>query len=141
MGSGVSRVKKGDRVAPIFYPKWLGGKVASEKMGSPLGGAVADGVMAAYTLCDETSLVHVPAHLTDEEGATLPCAGVTAWSALIPFGNISPGNSVVVLGTGGISVFALQFARIPRSSRDRNFKQRSKARARKAVGRRSRYQL
>jgi NADPH:quinone reductase-like Zn-dependent oxidoreductase len=111
MGSAVSRVKKGDRVAPIFYPKWLDGRVASEKMGSPLGGAVADGVLAEYTLCDETSLVLVPAHLTDEEAATLPCAGVTAWSALIPFGDFSPGDSIVVLGTGGVSIFALQFAR------------------------------
>ncbi len=56
-------------------------------------------------------VVHVPAHLTDEEAATLPCAGVTAWSALIPFGDFSPGESIVVLGTGGVSIFALQFAR------------------------------
>jgi NADPH:quinone reductase-like Zn-dependent oxidoreductase len=79
-------------------------------MGQALGGAAADGVLAEYTLFDEASLVHVPAHLTDEEAATLPCAGVTAWSAVIPFG-ITPGDSVVVLGTGGVSIFALQFAR------------------------------
>ncbi len=110
-GNDVSRVKVGDRVAPIFYPKWLDGRVAAGKMRQALGGAAADGVLAEYTLFDEASLVHVPAHLTDEEAATLPCAGVTAWSALIPFGNISPGNSVVVLGTGGVSIFALQFAK------------------------------
>lgn len=110
-GNGVSRVKVGDRVAPIFYPKWLDGRVASEKMGQALGGAAADGVLAEYTLFDESSVADVPAHLTDEEAATLPCAGVTAWSALIPFGDFSPGESVVVLGTGGVSIFALQFAR------------------------------
>jgi NADPH:quinone reductase-like Zn-dependent oxidoreductase len=111
-GNGVSRVKVGDRVAPIFYPKWLEGRVAAEKMGQALGGAAADGVLAEYTLVDQASLVHVPAHLTDEEAATLPCAGVTAWSALISFGDIRPGDSVVVLGTGGVALFALQFARL-----------------------------
>ena len=98
-GSGVSRARVGDRVAPIFYPNWLDGRVAAEKMGHALGGAAADGVLAEFALCNDDSLVHVPAHLTDEEAATLPCAGVTAWSALIPFRNITPGNSVVVLGT------------------------------------------
>jgi NADPH:quinone reductase-like Zn-dependent oxidoreductase len=110
-GNGVSRVKLGDRVAPIFYPNWLDGRVAAGKMGQALGGAAADGVLAEYTLFDEASLVHVPAHLTDEEAATLPCAGVTAWSAVIALGDITPGDSVVVLGTGGVSIFALQFAR------------------------------
>jgi NADPH:quinone reductase-like Zn-dependent oxidoreductase len=110
-GEGVSRVKVGDRVAPIFYPNWLEGRAAAGKMGQALGGAAADGVLAEYTRFDETSLVHVPAHLTDEEAATLPCAGVTAWNAVISFENIMPGDSVVVLGTGGVSLFALQFAR------------------------------
>jgi NADPH:quinone reductase-like Zn-dependent oxidoreductase len=109
-GTGVSRVRIGDRVSPIFYPKWLEGRVAAEKMGHALGGAVADGVLAEYTVCDEASVVRVPTHLTDEEAATLPCAGVTAWNALFSFGNITPGDSVVVLGTGGVSIFALQFA-------------------------------
>jgi NADPH:quinone reductase-like Zn-dependent oxidoreductase len=111
-GNDVSRVKVGDRVAPIFYPKWLEGRVAAEKMGRALGGAAADGVLAEYTLFDEASLVHVPTHLTDEEAATLPCAGVTAWSAVIPFGHIAPGDSVVVQGTRGVSIFVLQFARL-----------------------------
>jgi NADPH:quinone reductase-like Zn-dependent oxidoreductase len=112
VGSSVSRLKIGNRVAPIFYPKWLEGGPAEEKVGGALGGAAADGVLAEYALFDESSVVHVPAHLSDEEAATLPCAGVTAWSALIPFGNIAPSNSVVVLGTGGVAMFALQFARV-----------------------------
>ncbi|HET8925778.1 MAG TPA: NAD(P)-dependent alcohol dehydrogenase [Candidatus Acidoferrum sp.] len=111
-GSGVTRVRIGDRVSPIFYPKWLEGRVASGKMGHALGGAVADGVFSEYTLFDECSLVHLPAHLTDEQAATLPCAGVTAWNALLSFGNGIPGDSVVVLGTGGVSIFALQFAKL-----------------------------
>jgi NADPH:quinone reductase-like Zn-dependent oxidoreductase len=110
-GNGVSRVKVGDRVAPIFYPNWLEGRVVAGKMGQALGGAAADGVLAEYTLFNEVSLVHVPQHLTDEEAATLPCAGVTAWSAVIALGDSRPGDSVVVLGTGGVSIFALQFAR------------------------------
>ena len=110
-GNGVSRVKVGDRVAPIFYPNWLDGRVTARKMGQALGGAAADGVLAEYTLFDEASLVHVPTHLTDEEGATLPCAAVTAWNAVVSGGRIAPGDTVVVLGTGGVSLFALQFAR------------------------------
>ena len=111
LGTAVSRVKVGDRVAPIFYPKWLEGGISIEKMGHDLGGATADGVLAEYTLFEEACLVHVPAHLTDEEAATLPCAGVTAWSAVTTFADIKPGDSVVALGTGGVSTFALQFAR------------------------------
>jgi NADPH:quinone reductase-like Zn-dependent oxidoreductase len=111
-GAGVSRVRVGDRVAPIFYPKWLDGRVASEKMGSPLGGAVADGVLAEYTLLSEESVVDVPEHLSDEEAATLPCAAVTAWNSVVLSGRITPGDTVVVLGTGGVSVFALHFAKL-----------------------------
>jgi NADPH:quinone reductase-like Zn-dependent oxidoreductase len=110
VGKGVSRVKVGDRVAPIFYPKWLDGRVAAGKMGQALGGGAADGVLAEYTLFDESSVVAAPAHLTDEEAATLPCAGVTAWNAVC-LGGMKPGDSLVVLGTGGVSIFALQFGR------------------------------
>lgn len=112
LGDDVSRVKVGDRVAPIFYPHWLEGRPAAAKMGQALGGAAADGVLAEYTLVHEASLVHVPAHLTDEEAATLPCAGVTAWAAVNSFPSIAPGDTVVVGGTGGVAMFALQFARL-----------------------------
>lgn len=110
-GAGVSRVRVGDRVAPIFYPRWFDGGVASEKMEAPLGGAVADGVLAEYTLLSEQSVIHVPEHLSDEEAATLPCAAVTAWNSVVPSGQITPGDTVVVLGTGGVSIFALHFAK------------------------------
>jgi NADPH:quinone reductase-like Zn-dependent oxidoreductase len=108
-GAGVSRVRLGDRVAPIFYPHWLEGEPAAAKLRQALGGAEADGVLAEYMLVDEASLVHVPAHLADEEAATLPCAGVTGWSAAMP---IAPGDTVVVLGTGGVALLGLQFARL-----------------------------
>src|SRR5262249_9760662 len=111
MGPSVSRFKLGARAAPIFYPKWLEGEVAPEKMRQPLGGALADGVLTEYTLFDEMSLVRVPEHLSDEEAATLPCAPVTAWNAVVEIGQITPGRTVVVLGTGGVSLFALQFAK------------------------------
>jgi NADPH:quinone reductase-like Zn-dependent oxidoreductase len=112
MGAGVSRVKMGDRVAPIFYPHWLEGTVSDQKLTSPLGGAAADGVLAEKAVFDESRVVQVPEHLSDEEAATLPCAGVTAWNAVAADGRIAPGDTVVILGTGGVSIFALQFARL-----------------------------
>jgi NADPH:quinone reductase-like Zn-dependent oxidoreductase len=116
LGSGVSGVKIGDRVTPIFYPNWLEGDVSSERLTSPLGGAAADGVLGEKAVFDENSVVQVPAHLSDEEAATLPCAGVTAWNAVVADGRIAPGDTVVILGTGGVSLFALQFARLSGAS-------------------------
>ncbi len=111
-GPGVSRVRVGERVVPIFYPRWLDGPVAAEKLERPLGGAVADGVLAETALFDESAVVPAPEHLTDEEAATLPCAGVTAWNAVMVASAIAPGDSVVVLGTGGVALFAIQFAKL-----------------------------
>jgi len=112
VGPGAHRLRIGDRVAPIFYPNWLEGGASDEKLSSPLGGAVADGVLAERAVFDERSVVHVPEHLSDEEAATLPCAGVTAWNAVASGTRIAPGDTVVVLGTGGVSMFVLQFARL-----------------------------
>jgi len=109
-GPGVSRVKAGDRVSPAFYPAWIDGEPDPEKMASPLGGAVADGLMAQYAVAHEDAVVRVPAGLSDEEAATLPCAAVTAWNAVVCRGRIKPGDTVVTLGTGGVSLFSLQFA-------------------------------
>jgi NADPH:quinone reductase-like Zn-dependent oxidoreductase len=111
VGEGVSRVKPGDRVAGIFMQKWIDGEPTREKLESALGGAIP-GVAAEYVALDAEGVVPVPAHLTDEEGATLPCAAVTAWHSLVTEGELKPGDTVLTQGTGGVSIFALQFARL-----------------------------
>jgi NADPH:quinone reductase-like Zn-dependent oxidoreductase len=112
VGEGVTRVRVGDRVAPIFYPLWTEGGPAPEKMEMPFGGAAADGLFAERALVHESAVVHVPPHLSDEEAAALPCAGVTAWNGVIEEGGLRAGDTAVVLGTGGVAIFALQFARM-----------------------------
>ena len=109
IGADVSRVKIGDRVAGLFMQTWQGGEIAPEDPPSSLGGAI-DGVLAEYRVFDQHGLVALPAHLSFEEGATLPCAGVTAWNALFAGKPLTAGQSVLVLGTGGVSIFALQLA-------------------------------
>jgi len=111
VGDGVTRVKMGDRVAANFSQKWLGGEPARAKLGASLGGPL-DGMLTQYRALNEEGLVHVPDHLTDEEAATLPCAAVTAWNSLINMGELSAGETVLVQGTGGVSIFALQFAKL-----------------------------
>jgi NADPH:quinone reductase-like Zn-dependent oxidoreductase len=111
IGEGVTRVKPGDRVAGIFMQTWISGELDESKSKSALGGAI-DGVLAEYVLFHEDGLVSVPEHLSYEEAATLPCAAVTAWNGLITSGGLKPGDTVLVLGTGGVSIFALQFAKI-----------------------------
>jgi NADPH:quinone reductase-like Zn-dependent oxidoreductase len=108
-GPGVDRVKVGDRVAGIFMQGWLGGEIEPSHGATALGGAI-DGVLAEYRVFDQNGLVHLPAHLSYEQGATLPCAAVTAWNALYGLNRLMPGQSVLLLGTGGVSIFALQFA-------------------------------
>ena len=109
LGEGASRVHVGDRVAGIFMQSWLGGEMETANGQSALGGAV-DGVLAEYKVFDEQGLVHVPAHLSFEQAATLPCAAVTAWNALFGLRPLVAGQSVLVQGTGGVSMFALQLA-------------------------------
>ena len=111
IGEGVTRVKTGDRVAANFSQKWLGGEPARAKLGASLGGPL-DGMLTEYRALHEDGLVHVPAHLSDEEAATLPCAAVTAWNSLINMGGLRAGETVLVQGTGGVSLFALQFAKL-----------------------------
>jgi NADPH:quinone reductase-like Zn-dependent oxidoreductase len=110
VGDGVTRVKVGQRVSPIFCQKWLAGPASRAKLLSALGGPL-DGTLAEQMIVDEEGLVSVPDHLTDEEAATLPCAGVTAWSALVEQGGLRPGDTLLTLGTGGVSIFALQIAK------------------------------
>src|SRR4051794_23576334 len=109
IGPDVTRVKPGDRVVATFMQSWIGGPIGPDDAASSLGGAI-DGVLAEYCLFDQNGLVHLPSHLSFEQGATLPCAGVTAWNALFGGQTLYPGDSVLVLGTGGVSVFALQLA-------------------------------
>lgn len=110
LGEGCSRFAAGDRVAGIFMQSWLGGRIVDADLGSALGGAI-DGVLTEYRLFDESGLVHLPNHLSFEEGATLPCAAVTVWNALFGLRPLRPGEVVLTLGTGGVSTFAIQFAR------------------------------
>jgi NADPH:quinone reductase-like Zn-dependent oxidoreductase len=109
IGAEVIRVKPGDRVAGCFMQTWIGGPIGPDDAASSMGGAI-DGVLAEYCLFDQNGLVHLPAHLSFEQGATLPCAGVTAWNALFNGQTLYPGDTVLVLGTGGVSVFAAQLA-------------------------------
>jgi NADPH:quinone reductase-like Zn-dependent oxidoreductase len=109
LGSGVERVQIGDRVCPMFFPRWIGGTPNSERLTHSLGGPI-DGAVAEYKAIDAESVARVPAHLTDVQAATLPCAALTAWSALVSEGRIEPGARVLIQGTGGVSLFALQFA-------------------------------
>lgn len=110
LGPSVTRFKKGDRVAACFMQAWIEGPVNREKSVSALGGAI-DGVLREFAVFSEQGLVHVPSALTAEEAAALPCAGVTAWHALFEHTPGAPGDTVLIQGTGGVSIFALQFAK------------------------------
>lgn len=109
VGPGVTRFSVGDRVAGIFHQRWIAGEVSDAILGSALGGDL-DGVLCEYRAFDEDGLVHLPPHLSYEEGATLPCAALTAWNALFGHCPVKPGDTVLTQGTGGVSVFAIQFA-------------------------------
>jgi NADPH:quinone reductase-like Zn-dependent oxidoreductase len=110
-GAGVTRAKAGDRVCPNFAQAWISGEPTPERLSRSLGGPV-DGTMAEYMLLPEEGVVKVPAHLSDEQAASLPCAALTAWSAIVTHDNLGPGSHVLVQGTGGVALFALQFARM-----------------------------
>lgn len=110
-GAGVMRVKPGDRVAGAFMQGWIAGGITAQAAATTLGGAI-DGVLAEQVVLSEQGVVAVPEHLSDEEAATLPCAAVTAWNALVREARVKAGDTVVCLGTGGVSLFALQFAKL-----------------------------
>ena len=110
VGAGVSQFKPGDRVAGCFFQAWMGGRFKAEYHRSALGGAI-DGVLAEEVVFDQEGLIHLPELYSFEEGATLPCAALTAWQSLFVRGRLTAGESVLLLGTGGVSIFALQFAR------------------------------
>ncbi|MEZ5343989.1 MAG: NAD(P)-dependent alcohol dehydrogenase [Pyrinomonadaceae bacterium] len=108
-GENVGEWKTGDRVAGIFLPNWLDGELTKEKYTAALGGADLDGVLSEFAVFDKRSIVNVPGNLSDAEAATLPVAALTAWHAVSRSG-IKKGESVLIQGTGGVSLFALQFA-------------------------------
>lgn len=108
IGAGVTRVKPGDRVMGLFSQGFLSGEPTRDKVRQTLGGPL-DGMLTELRVLAADGVVVAPAHLSDVEAATLPCAGVTAWNALIELGRIAPGDVVLVQGTGGVSTFGLQF--------------------------------
>ena len=111
VGEGVTRVKAGDRVCPIFAQGWIAGQPNKAILKTTLGGPL-HGTLAQEMVLSEQGLVKVPAELSDEAAATLPCAAVTAWSALVTQGHVTAGQVVLTQGTGGVSIFALQLAKL-----------------------------
>jgi NADPH:quinone reductase-like Zn-dependent oxidoreductase len=113
LGAGVTRWKVGDRVCPLFMQGWVEGPLTSEKGGSSLGGGGdLDGVLSEYGAFHEDGLVAIPDYLSYAEASTLPCAALTSWNALVEVGKIKAGDTILTLGTGGVSVFAVQIAKL-----------------------------
>jgi NADPH:quinone reductase-like Zn-dependent oxidoreductase len=110
-GPGVTRIKAGDRVAGNFFQRWPGGEPAADAHLSALGGGI-DGMLADYVVLEEDGAVKIPSHLSFEEGATLPCAAVTVWHAMVEHAKLKAGDCILLQGTGGVSIFGLQFARM-----------------------------
>ena len=111
LGGEVSKWKAGDRVCSTVIPAWIDGEPSAAKSKSAIGAGNSDGVLMEYAAFDEDALVAVPEHLSFGEAATLPCAAVTAWNALVVSGRVKAGDTVLTLGTGGVSVFAVQLAK------------------------------
>jgi NADPH:quinone reductase-like Zn-dependent oxidoreductase len=109
VGEGVRKFSPGDRVVASFFQNWSRGGIDRDAAPSALGGSI-DGVLTTARVFDEHGLVPIPAHLSYEEAATLPCAAVTAWNALVSTAHVKSGDTVLLLGTGGVSIFGLQFA-------------------------------
>lgn len=110
VGDKVKRFKEGDLVSSTFFQDWCSGSISQAAASSALGGEIG-GVLQAERIFPEHGLVKAPAGYTAEQAATLPCAALTAWNALFEAGNLKPGDKVLVLGTGGVSIFALQLAK------------------------------
>jgi NADPH:quinone reductase-like Zn-dependent oxidoreductase len=112
LGAGVTRWKTGDRVCPLFMQGWIEGPLTPAKSRTALGAGDLDGVLRECGVFHEEGLIRIPGHLSYIEAATLPCAALTAWNALVSTGKIKAGDTVLTLGTGGVSIFALQFAKM-----------------------------
>ncbi len=111
IGPGVTRVKPGDRVALHFFTGWISGEPTTEKLATALGGPGGDGTLRTHMNCSQDAVVKIPDQMSFEVAATLPCAAITAWSAIVELGRVRPGDTVLTQGTGGVSLFALQFAK------------------------------
>lgn len=111
VGPGVSNLERGDRVAACFMPGWQSSGCDNTAQRTALG-CEADGILSEYVKLPATGVVKFPEHLSFSEAATLPCAGVTAWHAILSGKPALPGHTVLLLGTGGVSIFALQFAKL-----------------------------
>ncbi len=111
LGPGVSRVSLGELVCPIFGQTWLSGQFHDDLWAGMLGGP-RDGVMQELMVLSEEGVVRAPRHMTPVQAATLPCAAVTAWNALVTQGQLQNGERVLIQGTGGVSLFALLFAKL-----------------------------
>jgi len=111
VGAGVTQWKPGDRVAGIFMQNWLDGGASAAKGKGALGGDI-DGMITTEVVLSEHGIVRIPNHLSYEEASTLPCAGVTAWNSLFTSADVHPGSTVLILGTGGVSIFSLQLAKM-----------------------------
>lgn len=109
VGDGVTQWKADDKVMSLFFPNWLNGKPTVNNQG--MSGDTLDGFACEYSCIDANSITRMPKNYSFEEAATLPCAGLTAWRALIVEGNLQAGESVLIQGTGGMSLFALQIAK------------------------------
>jgi NADPH:quinone reductase-like Zn-dependent oxidoreductase len=111
VGDGVTRLRPGDRVVNCFFEDWDAGDVDELQFRTARGGGI-DGVLAEEVVFRERALLPIPEHLSFEEAATLPCAAVTAWQAIVTLGQIRSGDTILTLGTGGVSLFALQIAKM-----------------------------
>ena len=111
IGEGVTRVAVGDRVCPTYFQNWTSGDPTPARFSSALGGPL-DGVMADVMCLSEEGVVKVPDYLSDAEAATLPCAALTAWSAIATHGQTKPGDKILIQGTGGVALFAIAFAKL-----------------------------
>ncbi|MEO6177137.1 MAG: NAD(P)-dependent alcohol dehydrogenase [Flavobacterium circumlabens] len=110
IGNQVTEVALNDRVAGLFFPNWMDGNLSSEKLLNSLGGSASDGMLQEFVVLKENAVIKIPDYLSYEEAATLPCAAITAWHGLMEKGNVKAGDSVLIQGTGGVSLFSMQFA-------------------------------
>src|ERR1700677_1509555 len=110
VGEGVTAWKPGDRVVIPFMPAWSKGPLSPTAVASALGGDI-DGLLREFAVISADALLPIPPHLSFEQAATLPCAGVTAWNGLFFAGNLQPGQTLLLQGTGGVSLFGLQFGK------------------------------